>query len=226
MAKPPVQSDVAGFLRKVDETKPPAQRADHRMIFALDATASREPTWDLAMSLHGELFLAAADLADVSVQLVYFRGYHEFVASPWSNHPKDLLNSMTGVYCRGGLTQIERTLNHATREASALSVKALILIGDACEEPLPMLAAAAGRLALYNVPVFAFQEGGDPKASEAFTTIADLTRGAHVPFQAGSARELKALLGAVARYAASGRGAVQNKIEHPVVHRLLERLPE
>ena len=80
------------------------------MIFALDATASREPTWDLAMQLHGELFDAVSESGGARVQLAYYRGYNEFHASPWSGDAASLLDRMTGVGCRGGLTQLARLL--------------------------------------------------------------------------------------------------------------------
>ena len=64
MAQPPaLHPDVKSFLAKAGSNAPPvAQVGDtQRILFALDATASREPTWDLAMHLHAELFRAAAD---------------------------------------------------------------------------------------------------------------------------------------------------------------------
>jgi hypothetical protein len=46
---------IASFLEK-------AQAARGRLIFALDATASRQPTWDHACRLQGEMFTEAAGL--------------------------------------------------------------------------------------------------------------------------------------------------------------------
>ena len=38
----------------------PSVRSTHRLLFGIDATASRQPTWDLACELHAELFAEAA----------------------------------------------------------------------------------------------------------------------------------------------------------------------
>ena len=231
MSKTPVPNrDIENFLTVVRATKPPANVSEepHRILFALDATASREPTWDLAMNLHAELFRAVAEEGDgaaqVAVQLAYYRGYNEFHTSPWTTSSTALLRHMTGVACRGGMSQIGRVLGHALAESKRVPVKAAVFVGDACEEPHGVLTAAAGRLALFKMPVFVFQEGDDPSAGRIFRSIARITGGAHAPFQAGSADQLRALFGAVARYAAHGRDGVR-EIEHDVVRGLLAQLP-
>ena len=228
MAKTPARADVAKFVADARAAPLPAARSagSTRLVFALDATASREPTWDLATHLHAELFHAAADAKrePVAVQLAYYRGFNEFYASPWSASAGALLREMTGVRCRGGLTQIQRMLNHALAEAKRQRVGALVFVGDACEEPRDAVAGAAGQLALLNLPCFVFQEGGDPAAARVFRDIARLTGGAHVPFSPGSADQLRALFGAVARYASEGRAGVA-AIRHDIVRGLLDQLP-
>ena len=223
MARVPApKTDVARFLAEARRT-PLAQRGRRRILFALDATASREPTWDMAMNLHAELFRAAAGIG-MAVQLVYYRGWREFYVSPWSESAEDLLGRMTGVACRGGLTQIQRVLEHAVAESKRERIQAAVFVGDACEEAHGGLVAAAGRLALFRVPCFVFQEGGDPDAARTFRDIARITGGAHAPFAAGSAATLRALFGAVARYAAHGRKAFGD-LEHAAVRGLLAQLP-
>ena len=218
-------SDVARFLAKARAHPPRVGNAQQpvRILFALDATASREPTWDLATSLHAELFQAAAG-AGVAVQLAYYRGFKEFHASPWSTSAPALLTQMTGVRCRGGMTQIDRVLKHALAESRQQRIKALVFVGDACEEEHDRLAATAGQLALFKVPCFLFQEGADVQASRVFRDIAGVTGGAHVPFRAGSADQLRALFGAVASYAAHGRAGI-GAIGHDVVRGMLAQLP-
>ena len=233
MAKTPVPRDaVARFLADVKASNPPAQTGaePNRILFALDATASREPTWDMAMNLHAELFQAAADNSagagsgDMAVQLIYYRGFDEFQVSPWSTSPEGLLRQMTGVFCRGGLTQIRRVLAHALAESKAVRVKAAVFVGDACEEPHAEVIAAAGRLALFKVPFFVFQEGHDPMASRLFKDIARITGGAHAPFAPGSADQLRTLFGAVARYATRGKSGLR-EIEHRLARDMLAQLP-
>ncbi len=226
MARPPaLRNDIARFLAEAKAAPvavPTAKRP--RILFGLDATASREPTWDLAMGLHGELFRAAAEAGRPSVQLAYYRGFEEFHASPWSADPEALLRQMTGVTCRGGLTQIGRLLMHALAECQRQPIQAAIFIGDACEEPPEALTAQAGKLALFSVPFFVFHEGGDPRTEQVFRAIARITGGAYAPFQAGSADELRVLFKAVARYAADGRRGL-GQIEHSLARGLLAQMP-
>ena len=228
MADPPaLRSDVKRFLAQARSSAPVAAGADGapRILFALDATASREPTWDLATHLHGELFQAAtASVPTAEVQLAYYRGFQEFHASPWLASASQLLGVMTGVRCHGGLTQIVRVLRHALGEARRKRVRAAVFIGDACEEPHAAVIAEAGKLALFNLPFFVFHEGSDPRAAETFRAIARITGGAYAPFAAGSASELRTLFGAVARYAADGRRGLA-ELQSPAARGLLGQLP-
>ena len=61
-------------------------------------------------------------------------------------------------------------------------MQALVFVGDAMEEPIDDLCAAAGQLGLLGVPAFVFQEGGDAVAERAFREIARLSRGAYCRF--------------------------------------------
>jgi len=120
----------------------------------------------------------------------------------------ELHRVMRAVSCLGGETQIERVLAHALSETKKQRVGALIFVGDAMEENVDRLCQLAGELGLSGVPVFVFHEGGDPIAGRAFQQIARLSRGAYLRFDLGSADRLKALLGAVAVYAAGGYRAL------------------
>jgi hypothetical protein len=205
----PKTAEVEAFLRQVKAmsvVRPAGGRG--RLIFALDATASREATWDRACRLQGEMFEATAALGGLDVQLVYYRGFDECKASRWLGAAADLHRAMRSVSCVGGETQIGRVLKHALREAQARKVNALVFVGDAMEESADGLAKLAGELGLLGVPVFVFHEGGDRVAGAAFQQIARLSGGAYCPFDAGSAQQLRELLGAVAAFAAGGAPAL------------------
>lgn len=217
-------SAVDRFLADAHATHPPVPSGTQRLIFAMDATASRAPTWDLACSLHAELFGAARDSGDLAVQLVYFRGIADFHHSSWNATPDALLATMLGVGCLGGRTQIVRVMEHARREAAAMPVRALVLVGDSFEEDPAAAAAAAGQLAVYGVRMFLFQEGADPTAGRVFGELARISRGAHIPFRSGSADELRQLLRAVAAYAARGREGLAETLASPLASRLLQQL--
>jgi hypothetical protein len=205
----PKAAEVEAFLRQVKSM--PAVRAAGgrgRLIFALDATASREATWDRACRLQGEMFEAAAGLGGLDVQLVFFRGFNECKASRWLGSADELHRAMSHVSCVGGETQIGRVLAHAQKEARAHKVNALVFVGDAMEEKVDALAQQAGELGLLGVPVFVFKEGGEEIAARAFRQIAKLSGGAYFPFDAASAQQLRQLLGAVAAFAAGGQRAL------------------
>lgn len=202
--------DVSSFLEQV-KRMPPAQRvagARGRLIFAMDATMSRQPTWDHALQIQSEMFSETAKIGGLDVQLVYFRGFDECRASKWASEPATLAGLMTGVDCRGGNTQIGKVLSHIRREASQGKISAAVYVGDAMEEIVDRLCQTAGEIGLLNVPIFMFQEGRDGVTEQAFREIARLTRGAYFRLDASSARQLRELLAAVAVYAAGGRSAL------------------
>lgn len=199
---------VAAFLTELEARAPLTAERRGRLIFALDATMSRQPTWDLACALQAEMFEEAGRIGGLDIQLVYYRGLGECRASPWMADANKLGALMARIDCRGGLTQIARVLRHAGAQAEKGPVGAVVFVGDAMEEPIDALCAEAGPLALRGVPVFMFQEGHDPTVERAFREIARLTRGAYCRFDAGAAAELRALLRAAASYAAGGAKAL------------------
>jgi len=198
---------VADFLRQV-ATTPRRGPAAGRLIFALDATASREPTWAQAMAIQSAMFSSTRDLGGLAVQLCYYRGAGEFYASPWCREARELLGVMTGVRCHAGLTQIGRVLQHALDETARTKVQALVFVGDCVEEGPDALAGLAGYLGLKGLPAFVFQEGAEPQAEQVMRRIARLSGGAWAPFDAASPQALRDLLAAVAVFAAGGRRAL------------------
>jgi len=204
-------AEVDAFLRKVaamPSVRPESGRG--RLIFAMDATASRQPSWDHAAAIQGEMFEVTASMGGLDVQLVFYRGYNECKASRWLGNAQSLHAAMRSVFCIGGETQIARILRHALSEAAMHKIGAVVFVGDAMEEKLDELCALAGKLGIEGVPVMMFQEGVDAAAMRAFKEIARLSHGAYCPFDSSSAAELRALLGAVAAYAAGGQRALTN----------------
>jgi hypothetical protein len=201
-------ADVADFVRRMKEMAPATGNGRGRLIFAMDATMSRQPTWDMALALQSEMFKAVKAIGGLDVQLVYFRGAGECRSSKWVSDPEALSRLMAQVSCAGGYTQIRKVLSHARGESARKPINALVYAGDCMEEDIDDLCGRAGELALLGVPVFLFQEGDDAKAERAFREIARLTKGAYCRFDAGSAAQLKELLSAVAVYAAGGRKAL------------------
>ena len=239
MAKDPVPTDrrnqpaaasraeIDAFLNKVRTLGPATERGQRgRLIFALDATMSRQPLWDTACRLQGDMFRETGAIGGLDVQLVYYRGLAECRASRWVSDARQLGALMERIDCRGGHTQIGKVLSHTRHENEKRKVQALVFVGDAMEEPIDDLCAAAGQLGLLGVPVFVFQEGHDPVAEPAFREIARLSRGAYCRFDLSAAHELAELLRAVAAYAAGGMKALAdlNARSHAGAVKLLQQL--
>ena len=204
------RTDVQAFLEKV-ATTPVTKKSGKpgRLIFALDATASREPTWDHACQLQGEMFRETASLGGLEIQLVYYRGFGEFQVSPWTKDSGSLLQQMTGVFCLAGETQITKMLRHTVNETKRTPVDAIVFVGDCVEEDVDALGAVAGELGLLGVPAFIFQEGYDSIAEFAFKQVAKLSNGAYCRLDEFSAQTLRELLRAVAIFAAGGHMALE-----------------
>ena len=203
--------DIERFLSQVKSRPAPSGGGTRgRLVFGMDATMSRQPTWDAACNLQGQMFAETAAIGGLDVQLIFFRGFGECKASRWASDPRTLSSIMSKVDCRGGHTQIGRVLSHIRKVHKKKPVNAAVYVGDAMEEDIDHLCALAGELGLINVPLFMFQEGHDMVAEPAFREIARLSGGAYCRFDASSARQLRDLLSAVAVYAAGGRKALQD----------------
>jgi hypothetical protein len=191
----PIEARLEKFLASVDPVHA-------RVVFAIDATGSRQAAWDTAARLTAKMFDSAASIGNLDMQLVYYRGVSECVASRWFSDARSLRTVMSGVFCRAGETQIERVLLHAGKENRRQKVDALVLVSDACEENPAALYAAARQLGA--VPVFALQEGDSTHVAGIYREIARLTGGAVAQFDAGAAERLADLLRAVAAFAVGG----------------------
>jgi hypothetical protein len=224
--KPAANAAVAAFLNKVASLPQvrPASGRRGRLVFAIDATASRQPTWDRACRLQGEMFLATRDLGGLEVQLVYFRGFLELAATPFLTDAEELARRMTGVQCLGGQTQIQRLLDHVLAETRREKVHALIFVGDAVEEAPDPLCHLAGQLGMHGTPCFLFHEGDHPMVADVFRQMAKLSGGAYAPFDSASAGALRDLLRAVAVYAAGGRSALA-RLAGGAAQRIAGQLP-
>ena len=200
--------DIKAFLAKAQAMSPSASGSKGRLIFALDATMSRQPTWDMACTLQADMFREAGSLGSLDIRLIYYRGLNECRASNWISDSAALARLMGKIDCRGGNTQIGKVLSETRREAVASGVRAVVFVGDAMEENVDELCVKAGELGLLKVPVFIFQEGHDVAAERVFREIARLTGGAWSRFDPGAAAQLRELLRAAAAYAAGGREAL------------------
>lgn len=213
MPSPPLKKkssgDVAAFLKRARNVQRfSAGRA--RLVFAMDATASRQPTWDMAVELQAGMFRACIDVAPLAIQLAYYRGLGELHFDSWMSDGEELARRMSAVHCAAGRTQLARLLDQTLRQQPSSTARALVFIGDAVEENANKLAELAGKCRLQGLPLFLFQEGSDPAVTRCFEEMARLSGGACCRFDHSSADRLAELLAAVARFAAGGRAALEN----------------
>ena len=200
--------DIANFLQKVRQTS--GTVGGHgRLLFAMDATFSRQPAWDYACKIQSEMFAKASEVGKLDIQLAYFRGFGEFKYSKWLSDSETLGKLMSKIECRGGITQIEKVIDHAVSETSKKKIQALVYVGDMVEESADVICERAGQLGLLGVPAFLFQEGRDQTAESILREVARLTKGAYFRFDESSADTLGELLRAVAIYATGGNKALQ-----------------
>jgi len=221
-------AEVERFLQEARRPGGPVAQPLGRLLIALDATASRQPSWDRACRLQADMFAQAASVGGLLVQLLWYRGIQDFGASSWHGEAAPLVAQMQRVQCAGGLTQIGRVLHHAQQATRSHRIRGLVFVGDCMEEDPALLIRLAGELGVLKVPVFLFQEGADPTASRTFAEIASLSGGAHCRFDQGSAAQLRELLGAVAVYAAGGARALAElgRREGGMARRLAHQLGE
>lgn len=201
-------AEIDAFLRQVAATPARAPAGRGRLVFAMDATVSREHSWRAAQTIQADMFAEAAGLGGLEIQLAWYRGMGEFKAGSWTPSADPLLGQLRRVTCLAGETQIEKLLRHVLAETARARVQACVFVGDCMEESVDRLCKLAGELGVMGVPLFLFHEGDDPAAAGAFRRMARLSGGACCRFDAGSAAQLKALLSAVAVYAAGGRAAL------------------
>jgi hypothetical protein len=189
------------------------QKTFPRLVFGMDATASRQPTWDLAARLQADMFTEAAAVGGLSMQLVYYRGIDECRASKWFTSGAALTQTMIKITCLSGGTQISRILKHTLNQArtSVSPIRALVFVGDCFEEDLDQITPIAADLGRARVPAFMFQEGHNKVAEQAFRRIAEVSGGVWASFDLGSASSLSRLLRGAAKYA-SGHAEALSEI--------------
>jgi hypothetical protein len=208
----PAKSQLDAFLEEVKQLAGGGSEGGRgRIIFALDATASRKQTWDTACQLQAEMFREVAAAGGLEVQLVFYRDDDQCSASRWTPDTKHLTKIMTGIMCKAGHTQLRKVLAHAQKETKMLKVGALIFIGDALEEDEDELIPEARELGRLGVPTFMFQEGDNWRVEKIFREIVGATKGAYCRFDPGAARQLAELLCGVAVYVTGGITALASR---------------
>lgn len=193
------------------------KRRGARIGFVIDATGSREQSWEQAQTLQAGMFRAVARLKALHLRLVHFGG-GMLADHGWQTDPKQVAATMAKTRCQRGLTQILPALTAFIDEPAQTRADAIILVGDCFEEDMAQAASIAQALKANGIKVFAFHEGQDWTAESAFRVLAQTTGGAFCKL--GEALPLEALCQGVALLTAGGSKAVK-KLENKRVRQLL-----
>ena len=207
-----VWSRAMGRYKKYTEKKKPT-----KIGFLIDATASREHTWEQAQTIQAKMFKAVSGLKAVSLRLVYF-GDNRLTALGWENNPNSVARHMAAVRCHAGLTQIIEGLQSFINEGPEEKAAAIILIGDCFEENSGQAERAAILLKEKGIKLFSFIEGDDPTAQFVFRRLSEITGGKFARF--GSDLPLSDLCEGVALLASGGEKAL-GRLKNKNVQKLL-----
>ena len=217
-------NEISAFIKQ-HKTISKVVKQQQRLLFVIDATASRQPTWDLACSLTHSLLHATDGLKGLTLKLCFYRGFEEFRQTDWLTDADILSRKMSSVRCAGGQTQIRKTLRHALSEHQSSPIRGLIFIGDAIEETPHEIIDLAGQCGLRKLPLFLFQEGHNLGVEDTFKHMARVSSGAYARFDLGAPGRLRDLLSAVAAYAQGGYTALTQRRDD-AAQTLLEQLPK
>ena len=172
-----------------------------RMVFGIDATASREHAWDTARTVTDSLFSAAPGGIEVALaahggnRLSLFTGFHTDVAP--------LRRAAAAITCEKGMTRLldmaEATLQHP-------GVRALVYVGDCFEEDPLRAMVLADRMRLRGIRLVVLHDLSSAAREDAhfFAVMAARTGGLVLPFDAASLDALRDVLASLAAYVAGG----------------------
>ena len=222
-----VASAAAALPAAFSHAEPPADAGTPprpRLVFAVDATASREPAWAAARKVTDTLVQALPGALDVALAVHGGARVHTF--TPFTNNAATLRDRAAGVTCEAGMTRLLPILSTSLRRQA---VRVVVYIGDVFEESLPQARQIADSLGLRGTKLIVLHDtSADPNArrdAEVFWDLAKRTGGCVLPFDASAPERLRDLLSAVAVYAVGGEKLLREKRkELPGAVALLENL--
>ena len=219
-------------VRPVDAIPPPrttesvrAMPGTGRLVFAVDATSSRQKAWEAAKRLTDDVLGALPGELDVALAVHGGDRVHTF--TEFTSDAAELRGMAAGVRCIAGYTRLVEIL----RRVAAMSedVAVVVYIGDVFEESRRDARQIAVDLAQRGTRVIILHDTGsrDTDDGKAFAELAKLTGGAVLPFDASALERLGQLLEAVAVLAVGGTEMLETKqATMPAATLLLEHLGE
>jgi len=207
-----VTSAAAALPAAFTNAEPPAEAGDPvrpRLVFAVDATASREPAWAAARQVTDALVKALPGELDVALAVHGGSRVHTFTG--FTNDAATLRDRAAGVTCQAGLTRLLPILAASLKQRA---VRVIVYIGDVFEESLPNGRRLADELAERGTKLIVLHDTSDRAArrdAEYFWDLAKRTGGCVLPFDASAPGRLRDLLSAVAVYAVGGEKLLRER---------------
>lgn len=156
------------------------------LAYVIDATASRQRTWNTAQEIQKDMFLEIARVGNLWARVVAFRGGNdgarEILDIGWKNKATDIVQQMSGLSCRAGETNIRGAIEKIIAGKQDFVPSNIVMIGDCCEEVESIVMPAARKLKELGVQVFAFHEGNDQQGERVYRAFAEITGGAFEKF--------------------------------------------
>src|SRR5271165_2696119 len=205
-------STAAALLSAQERVEPPTETAAPsrpRLVFAVDATASREPAWAAARRVTDALVKALPGELDVALAVHGGSRVHTFTA--FTNDARTLRDRAAGVSCQAGMTRLLPILATTLKQQS---VRVVIYIGDVFEESLPHgrdLADSLGARGTKLIVLHDTSDNGARRDAEIFWDLAKRTGGCVLPFNANTPDRLRDILSAVAVYAVGGEKLLRER---------------
>jgi hypothetical protein len=190
-----------------------------RLVFAIDATASRDRAWEAAKQVTDCIFRAAP--GGIEVALAVHSGGKLARFSPFHPHVDNIRDEAAGVACVAGPTRMLDIMEETLRRTG---VKALVYIGDCFEEDMERGLAVAERLGLRGIKLVVLHDTttGGTGSGGAFRMMAARAGGLVLPFDMSSLDRLADALSAVGAYVAGGPDRLRAmRLDSPAARLLL-----
>jgi hypothetical protein len=221
-----VTSAAAALPVAIGHAEPPADTGAAtrpRLVFAVDATASREPAWAAARQVTDSLVKALPGELDVALAVHGGSRVHTF--TEFTSNAAILRDRAAGVTCEAGFTRLLPILSASLKQQS---VRVVVYIGDVFEESQASGRNLADPMGARGIKLFVLHDTIDASArrdAEVFWDLAKRTGGCVLPFDASAPDRLRDLLAAVAVYAVGGERLLRERRQAlPGAVALLEHL--
>ncbi len=219
-------STASAGLAALGHVEPPAETVAPnrpRLVFAVDATASREPAWAAARRVTDALVKALPGELDVALAVHGGGRVHTFTG--FTSDANTLRDRAAGVECVSGMTRLLPILSACGKQAG---VRVVIYVGDVFEESVLSGRRLADAMGVAGMKLIVLHDTADPAArrdAEVFWDLAKRTGGCVLPFDANAPGRLRDILSAVAVYAVGGEKLLrERRNELPGAVALLENL--